>query len=180
MINIPISNAERRLNFSIAIHGRRDWLDPWMIKVSDPYSWLTPVLILIMILIYGDWYTTILMLIVGSLGAGLSDFINTRLIKPRVSRIRPGKFYDEIQSLGIMNRGRKSFPSNHASNTMAFAWSLGLYFPPLGWVAMVFAFLVGYSRIYCGAHHPLDVAVGFIHSTLWTLLIFRVVSSFIQ
>ncbi len=60
--------------------------------------------------------------------------------------------------------GRKSgygFPSNHAANMAALAFSLGMFFPRrLPWLAGAAA-LVAYSRVYVGVHYPLDVASGF-------------------
>ena len=71
-----------------------------------------------------------------------------------------------------------SFPSGHSYVSALIAGSLAclglLYFvSPWGWLAavgfVVFAGLVGISRIYLGAHFPSDVAAGWIlaAAVLW-------------
>ncbi len=149
-----------------------------MIVISNPYQWLLPTLVFAMLVIYFDWQSGLMALFLGATGAGIADSINTRFIKIHTDRIRPGKQYEEIRSLGTMNNGRKSFPSNHASNTMAFALGFGLIFPWAIWVMIPLSFLVGYSRVYCGAHFPLDVLVGWLHGAIWVLLTYTLISIF--
>lgn len=52
-----------------------------------------------------------------------------------------------------------SFPSNHA--TFLFALGLGLIWTRasswLGWLALVFAALTAWSRLYLGVHFPIDI-----------------------
>lgn len=140
-----------------------------MIAISDPYRWLTPALVIFLVIIYIDWQTALSALLLGGLGAATADGINTRFIKKNTDRIRPGKQFEDIRSLGIMNRGKRSFPSNHASNTMAFAMGLALMYPGSAWLSISLSLLVGYSRVYCGAHFPLDVLFGFIHGAFWVI-----------
>ncbi|MCF7807436.1 MAG: phosphatase PAP2 family protein [Candidatus Marinimicrobia bacterium] len=141
-----------------------------MIQVSDPYRWITPMLTFAMILMYIDWRFGSQAIFLGGLSAGVADWINARLIKPNVDRIRPGKQMEEIKSLGSMNRGKRSFPSNHASNTISIALSIGIFFPMTLWFLTPLVILVGYSRVYCGAHYPLDVLVGWLHGSVWVLI----------
>ena len=54
----------------------------------------------------------------------------------------------------------RSFPSGHASNNMALATVLLLFYPRRGWLYLPVALLIGYSRIYTGSHWPSDVAAG--------------------
>ncbi|QQY07935.1 MAG: phosphatase PAP2 family protein [Candidatus Xiphinematobacter sp.] len=51
-----------------------------------------------------------------------------------------------------------SFPSGHAANSFALATIFALFFRRLGWIFIASAALVAYSRVYVGAHWPLDVA----------------------
>lgn len=53
-----------------------------------------------------------------------------------------------------------SFPSGHTSAAVAVAVALTGANPTMGLAASGFAFVVGISRIYLGAHYPLDVTAG--------------------
>ncbi len=176
MIKLPVSKTEKYLTFLITTKWTHPKLDQLMISASDPYRWLLPTLVFAMVLIYLNWEAGLLALFLSGSSAGIADSLNTRFIKKHTDRIRPGKQYSDIRSLGIMNKGKKSFPSNHASNTMAFALGFGFLFSWALWLLVPLSILVGYSRIYCGAHFPLDVLAGWIHGTVWVALLFQLAS----
>ena len=174
MLKLPISKIELRLTHLIA----RDWsnatLDNFMITVSNPYRWMIPTLAFAMTLIYLDWKSGVIALLLGSVSASVADGINSRIIKRNTDRVRPGKQFPDIRSLGTMNTGKGSFPSNHASNTMAFALAFSFMFPWAGWILIPLSILVGYSRVYCGAHFPLDVLAGWFIGSGWSLILFNI------
>ena len=152
-------------------------LDNYMITLSNPYRWFFPTLSFAMVLIYLDWRSGIFAILLGSISSSIADRFNSRLLKKNTDRIRPGKQYDNIRLLGIMNNGKKSFPSNHASNTMAFAIAFSFIFSWAAWVMIPLSLLIGYSRIYCGAHFPLDVLAGWLIGATWSALLYAIISA---
>ena len=93
------------------------------------------------------------------IAVGLCDAVSHRFIKPYVQRDRPDK-----AGISVIVRSRHmagySFPSNHAANTFAAATVFGMAYPGLRWFALAIAALVAYSRVYVGAHFPLDAGAG--------------------
>lgn len=64
----------------------------------------------------------------------------------------------------------RSFPSAHTANNFAAAAVLALFFR-WGWSYFIVAALIGYSRVYTGAHWPSDVLVSVFLGTGMGLLV---------
>ncbi len=106
------------------------------------------------------------------LGLGIGALCTNLFIKVVIARPRPyadenGFYYPLWQLMGAHTESDKSFPSGHT--TAAFAamvpvWLLGNR--KISWTALIFAFLMGLSRIYLVVHYPSDVLGGLLIGTI--------------
>lgn len=64
-----------------------------------------------------------------------------------------------------------SFPSGHVTNNVIIATLCTLFFRRWGWAYWIVAAIIGYSRIYLGAHWPSDVGATIFMALGETLLI---------
>ncbi len=62
----------------------------------------------------------------------------------------------------LVTATNSSFPSGHSANAFALAMTLYFYNKKIGIPALIFAAIIGISRIFVGVHWPIDVATGII------------------
>lgn len=84
------------------------------------------------------------------------------ILKPLVVRPRPYVTLDDLEPLMKEMKDPHSFPSGHTQAAFALAVSVCLVLRKklLSVLALAFAVIMGFSRLYVGAHYPSDVIAG--------------------
>ena len=80
-------------------------------------------------------------------------------LKPLVARPRPC-WRNSLVNLLIQNPKDYSFPSGHALSSFAAAMAIFMNRRKMGVAALLFAFIMGCTRLYFYVHYPTDVLAG--------------------
>jgi len=96
--------------------------------------------------------------------------IVANILKYTIDLPRPYEIYPFIEKLSV--GGSPSFPSGHTADAFAFAVGLALLFPKWNIIipGLLWAMLIGYSRMVLGVHFPSDVLAGAIIGTVCTII----------
>lgn len=138
--------------------------DQIMIFFSNKFVWIPFYLILIYSILKPNpkqnWkYIIYLILIIL-----IADQISSSILKPWIARLRPCQLPKFSAWIHLPDGcgGLYGFCSSHAANSFGLAAGIHYIFKNrwLNFGLFLWAFLVAYSRIYLGAHYPIDVIVG--------------------
>ncbi len=151
-------------------HNRIECLDSALIWFSSATTYLSiglAVIVLLISIIKKQGYKKPGQLVAALLLTALISFT----MKTLIGRERPFEIHDTIEKLST--GGSSSFPSGHTLEAFAVAITLSLMYRRR-WVVipiMIWAVLVGYSRMALGVHYPSDVLGGMILGILLGLFI---------
>ena len=139
-----------------SLAGRSGILDYIMLHASYLATFYIPIGVGVGYWIWRERWTAVL----GSLTllglVYLTDAI-ARYGRVMFGRVRPCHQLAGIQQLTTQCGGSFSFPSGHAMNTAAAAAFIQVLYPKTGWITWPVVVLVGFSRVYIGAHYVSDV-----------------------
>jgi undecaprenyl-diphosphatase len=162
-------------------------MDMLMVMWSNKYIWI-PLYLYIIKILFDRWlgkkntlkspilfWKTFIYLI---LCVALADSTTSAIIKPLFERLRPCHV-EAFQSwihLPDGCGGMYGFCSSHAANSVALATCIYLISikKTFAYILIAWAILVGYSRIYIGAHFPLDVLVGSLIGMIIAILVKKI------
>ncbi|MDR1504870.1 MAG: phosphatase PAP2 family protein [Prevotella sp.] len=143
-----------------------DWLDPIMLFLSSYTNWFLACLAMSALIYFKAdvWKKTGVFFFLLSTGASA---LLTNIIKLIIERPRP--IHNELWE-GTIHAIEKysssfSFFSSHSATTFTMAVFFLLFFRKkrlYGYIAVLWAAVVAYSRIYVAKHYPFDVMIGII------------------
>ena len=151
--------------------GHWPWLDQSMRLISRPWTYVLPIL-----LAFAFWFwkersrALVLALVLGAL-IPLADK-GASVVKELVARPRPCQILKDVTRVTGCGKAY-GFPSNHAVNTAAAALFFHLLYPQTAAVVWPFVALIGFNRVYVGAHYPTDVLGGWLLGVIAAWVVVR-------
>lgn len=155
----PLNALDARIYLTVNEAPHPPWVDSlaWALAIITTGGWIWVVGVLLAYLVrVPDSWRAVKRLLPSVVGA---TWLIEYPIKAFFRRRRP--FSAIVEALVIGKKpGSWSFPSGHTGSSFASAWILARIWPREAPVFFGLASMVGFSRIYLGAHYPGDVLSG--------------------
>ena len=149
------------------MRGYPKWLDRFMWLVTQLGNMLTAFIVALLLYML-NYHRLSTILIFGT----LTLWLLVETIKALANRDRPFLTLDKTRVIGWQEKG-DSFPSGHTTQIF-FLTTLFIHHFQFGIMGTTLLYavaaLVGFTRIYVGAHYPRDVIAGMVLGSVWGLL----------
>lgn len=155
-----------------------NWLDHFFTFYTYIGDGIFSIIISLLFLFLKRRKDALMIFLAYSLSGITSQIIKNLVIAPRpISYFKAEQYQHFIK--GIVTHTSASFPSGHSTSAFALSLILALILQNKKWniPLLVLAILTGYSRIYLGQHFLLDVIVGSLIGTIFSLAVFHVMSN---
>lgn len=171
----PLNALDAQIYLAINEAPHPGFLDSlaWALAIiaTGGWIWVIGTLVAYLVRVPGSWQAVKRLLPSVVLATWMIEYP----IKAFFRRRRP--FARIVEALVIGKKpGSWSFPSGHTASSFASAWILATVWPNRAPVFFSLAGIVGFSRIYLGAHYPGDVASGAILGTVLSEAVRRLTS----
>lgn len=148
----------------LSLNGRHSaFFDSFFTYFTAKETWYPFYILLMLVILHKYKMKGIWVLLFVIITIVLSDQLSV-FIKELVERLRPSHEPGISQKINLPTGkgGKYGFVSSHAANSFALAVFIGLVAQSKRFwgVALLWALLTAYSRIYVGVHYPFDVLAG--------------------